>query len=116
MSGMFYSPLKNQDIFVKKNVLPLFENDNPIASHLKYNKLFKNFIGPKNYSRTQLFNNVWLVALRPHLHGEICSFWETSQGKNRTSVNLGKKIFFCELIFCQRGEKVCFFFQFLQNF
>ena len=53
---------------------------------------------------------VWLVALRSLLHGEICSFWETSQGKNRTSVNLGKKIFFCELIFCQRGEKVLFTF------
>ena len=56
------------------------------------------------------------MALRSLLHGEICSFWETSQGKNRTSVNLGKKIFFCELIFCQRGEKICLLFQFLQNF
>ena len=99
-----------------EEVLPPFENDNPIASHLKYDKLFKNFIGRKNYLRTQLFNGVWLVALRLHLHGEIHSFWETSQGKNGTSVNLGKKIFFCELIFCQRGEKVCLLFQFLQNF
>ena len=56
------------------------------------------------------------MALRSLLHGEICSFWETSQGKNRTSVNLGKKIFFCELIFCQRGENICLLFQFLQNF
>ena len=29
-------------------VLPLFENDNPIAWHLKYDKLFKNFICLKN--------------------------------------------------------------------
>ena len=66
--------------------------------------------------RTQLFNGVWLVALRPHLHGEICCFWETSQGKNGTSVNLGKKIFFCEWIFCQRGEKVCYFSNFFNTF
>ena len=56
------------------------------------------------------------MALRLHLHGEIHSFWETSQGKNGTSVNLGKKIFFCELIFCQRGEKVCLLSNFFKTF
>ena len=33
-------------------VLPLFENDNPIALHLKLDELLKSFISPKNYSRT----------------------------------------------------------------
>ena len=97
-------------------VLPPFENDNPIVSYLKSNKFLKNLINPKNCLRTQLFNGVWLVALRPHLHGEICCFWETSQGKNGTSVNLGMTIFFCEWIFCQRGEKVCYFSNLFNTF
>ena len=33
-------------------ILPLFENDNPIALHLMLDELLKNFISPKNYSRT----------------------------------------------------------------
>ena len=33
-------------------VLPLFENDNPVVSHLKSNKFLKNLIGSKNCLRT----------------------------------------------------------------